>query len=375
MSPSPQAASAERGHHPPVSTLTRPPRAQQTPRWDHRGVYLARDQPIFVATSGERARPHSAPAESSSSVPPPRSALPAPALLSRFDFGLSGGRRNAICLRPPGCHLPAPEMTAAVAFLLLSLLRMAAPKGVWCPACGPAALAPAVQRDVLIALAKQSILSKLHLPDKPNVTQPTSRRALLTALRRLRVQRTDTAAPPGVPRGGGVLRPGVGVQEYEILSFAESGLYRPRVPWARWVGPRGWGARGEGGERFAPLHGCFQSSARGRHAPACNAGLRTRLEGLATRGSVSRTFTSTSRSYRNQPPLATGRGNTTEALGPLLFPRGTFWGKGMGAGAQMDCCDTRFLLSVSVEPSPFVLEVEGSDSHVFQNMFLSLDSP
>ncbi|NWX07012.1 INHBC protein, partial [Caloenas nicobarica] len=120
------------------------------------------------------------------------------------------------------------EMTATVAFLLLSLLRMAAPKGVWCPACGLAALAPTVQRDVLIALAKQSILSKLHLPDKPNITQPTSRRALLTALRRLRAQRTDTAAPTGMPRDGGVLHPGAGVQEYEILSFAESGSFTSR---------------------------------------------------------------------------------------------------------------------------------------------------
>ncbi|KAF1406397.1 Inhibin beta C chain, partial [Spheniscus magellanicus] len=88
------------------------------------------------------------------------------------------------------------EMTATVAFLLLSLLRMAAPKGVWCPACGLAALAPTTQRDVLIALAKQSILSKLRLPDRPNITQPTSRGALLTALHRMRAQHMDTAPPP-----------------------------------------------------------------------------------------------------------------------------------------------------------------------------------
>ncbi|NXU31267.1 INHBC protein, partial [Thalassarche chlororhynchos] len=117
------------------------------------------------------------------------------------------------------------EMTATVAFLLLSLLRMAAPKGVWCPACRLAALAPTTQRDVLIALAKQSILSKLRLPDRPNITQPTTRGALLTALRRMRAQRMDTAISPGVPHDGSIphLRPGMGVQEYEILSFAESG--------------------------------------------------------------------------------------------------------------------------------------------------------
>ncbi|XP_014814379.1 PREDICTED: inhibin beta C chain [Calidris pugnax] len=116
-------------------------------------------------------------------------------------------------------------MTPVVAFLLLSLLRTAAPKGVRCPACGLAALTPTTQRDVLIALAKQSILSKLHLEDRPNITKPTSRGALLTALRRMRAQRTDTAFSPGLPRDGGAPhpRPGTAVQEYEILSFAEPG--------------------------------------------------------------------------------------------------------------------------------------------------------
>ncbi|NXP12516.1 INHBC protein, partial [Thinocorus orbignyianus] len=109
------------------------------------------------------------------------------------------------------------EMTPAVAFLLLTLLRMAAPKGVWCPSCGLAALAPTAQRDVLIALAKQSILSKLHLEDRPNITHPTSRGALLTALHRMRA--------PGTPQHGHGPhpQPGMGTQEYEILSFAEPG--------------------------------------------------------------------------------------------------------------------------------------------------------
>ncbi|NWR66167.1 INHBC protein, partial [Bucorvus abyssinicus] len=105
----------------------------------------------------------------------------------------------------------APEMTATLALLLLSLLRMVAAQGVWCPACGLAALAPTMQRDVLIALAKQSILSKLRLPDRPNITQPTSRGALLTALRRMRAQHTDTAISPGMLRDNSVphLRPGM----------------------------------------------------------------------------------------------------------------------------------------------------------------------
>ncbi|NXX43257.1 INHBC protein, partial [Tricholaema leucomelas] len=103
----------------------------------------------------------------------------------------------------------APEMSAKVAFLLLSLLRMTAPKGMRCPACGLAALAPSTQQDVLKALAKQSILSKLRLPDRPNITRPVPRGALLTALHRLRAQHTDTAEPSGTPRDGSTqpLRP------------------------------------------------------------------------------------------------------------------------------------------------------------------------
>ncbi|NWW37426.1 INHBC protein, partial [Panurus biarmicus] len=122
-----------------------------------------------------------------------------------------------------------PEMTVTVALLLLSLLRMAAAKGSWCPACGVAALAPGTQRDALLALAKQSILAKLRLPARPNVPQPPSRGALLTALRRMRAQRSDPAgAFSGMLRDGRVPpRPWTGLQEYEILSFAESGSSTP----------------------------------------------------------------------------------------------------------------------------------------------------
>ncbi|NXE57536.1 INHBC protein, partial [Casuarius casuarius] len=112
------------------------------------------------------------------------------------------------------------EMTAATALLLLSLLRVAAPGGAWCPTCGLAALAPGTQRDALIALAKQNILSKLRLQERPSIAQPMSRGALLTALRRIRARRPEHATPPGMPHG-------TGAQRYEILSFAESGSSTP----------------------------------------------------------------------------------------------------------------------------------------------------
>ncbi|NXC23941.1 INHBC protein, partial [Campylorhamphus procurvoides] len=118
------------------------------------------------------------------------------------------------------------EMTVPVALLLLSLLRAAGARGEWCPACGVATLAPGTQRDALLALAKQSILTKLRLPARPSAPQPPARGALLAALRRLRArERSDTAVLPGMLRDGPVpqLSRGMGLQEYEILSFAESG--------------------------------------------------------------------------------------------------------------------------------------------------------
>ncbi|NWU00650.1 INHBC protein, partial [Urocynchramus pylzowi] len=92
-----------------------------------------------------------------------------------------------------------PEMSVTVALLLLSLLRTAAAKGEWCPACGVATLAPGAQRDALLALAKQSILAKLRLPGRPSVPQPPARAALLTALRRVREQRSDGGSVPSSP--------------------------------------------------------------------------------------------------------------------------------------------------------------------------------
>ncbi|XP_015471138.1 inhibin beta C chain-like [Parus major] len=117
----------------------------------------------------------------------------------------------------------ALDMTVTVTLLLLSLLRTAAAEGGWCPACGVSAVAPGAQRDALLALAKRSILAKLRLPARPSVPQPPARGALLTALRRMRSQRSDTAAAfPGMLRNSPA-RPGMGLQEYEILSFAEAG--------------------------------------------------------------------------------------------------------------------------------------------------------
>ncbi|NXG22018.1 INHBC protein, partial [Grallaria varia] len=94
-----------------------------------------------------------------------------------------------------------------------------AARGERCPACGAA---PGAPRDALLAFAKRSILAKLRLPARPRAPQTPARGALLAALRGLR----GSAALPGMLRDGPVQHPHrgtAGLQEYEILSFAESG--------------------------------------------------------------------------------------------------------------------------------------------------------
>ncbi|ELV09240.1 Inhibin beta C chain [Tupaia chinensis] len=68
------------------------------------------------------------------------------------------------------------------------------------------------QRELLLDLAKRSILDKLHLSQRPTLSRPVSRAALRTALQRLRGP--PSGALPEDHRG----------QEYEIISFAETGL-------------------------------------------------------------------------------------------------------------------------------------------------------
>ncbi|XP_012376209.2 inhibin beta C chain [Dasypus novemcinctus] len=100
-----------------------------------------------------------------------------------------------------------------LAFLVLVLAPVATPRaGGQCPSCGVPTLDLASQRELLLDLAKRSILDKLHLSQRPTRSRPVSRAALRTALQRLR----------GPPRG--TLPRANRAQEYEIISFAETDL-------------------------------------------------------------------------------------------------------------------------------------------------------
>ncbi|XP_006859661.1 PREDICTED: inhibin beta C chain [Chrysochloris asiatica] len=81
-----------------------------------------------------------------------------------------------------------------------------------CPACEGHTLDLRSQRELLLDLAKKSILDKLHLSQRPTLTRPVSRAALRTALQCL--HGPLQGALPEANRA----------QEYEIISFAETGL-------------------------------------------------------------------------------------------------------------------------------------------------------
>nr|CAA62333.1 inhibin/activin bC subunit [Mus musculus]CAA62347.1 inhibin/activin bC [Mus musculus]prf//2208328A inhibin/activin beta-c [Mus musculus] len=82
-----------------------------------------------------------------------------------------------------------------------------------CPACWGAIFDLESQRELLLDLAKKSILDKLHLSQRPILSRPVSRGALKTALQRLRGPRRET-----------LLEHDQRQEEYEIISFADTDL-------------------------------------------------------------------------------------------------------------------------------------------------------
>ncbi|XP_004601692.2 inhibin beta C chain [Sorex araneus] len=100
-----------------------------------------------------------------------------------------------------------------LAFLVPTLAAVATPRAARpCPACGGPALDLENHRELLLELAKRSILDKLHLRQRPTLSRPVPRAALRTALQRL----------PGPPQW--LLGEADRGQEYEIISFADTGL-------------------------------------------------------------------------------------------------------------------------------------------------------
>lgn len=105
----------------------------------------------------------------------------------------------------------ASSLLLALLFLTLATVVNLETDGP-CPACWGATFDLESHRELLLDLAKKSILDKLHLSQRPTLSRPVSREALKTALRRLRGTRAETLLEHDQR------------QEYEIISFADTGL-------------------------------------------------------------------------------------------------------------------------------------------------------
>ncbi|XP_022604095.1 inhibin beta B chain-like [Seriola lalandi dorsalis] len=113
-------------------------------------------------------------------------------------------------------------MTPSFLFPSLLFLVSLLLKGLWvsgspgCASCGLPAMEKDAEERLMIEIAKQQILEKLHLKERPNITHTVPRAALLTALRKLhsgRVRQDGTLElENNVPTKE---------QGYEIVSFAD----------------------------------------------------------------------------------------------------------------------------------------------------------
>ncbi|KAG2468007.1 inhibin beta B chain [Polypterus senegalus] len=109
----------------------------------------------------------------------------------------------------------------ALSFLLLFLILLflgarGEPGG--CASCGTTGLARGDQEQVLIEMAKQHILSKLHLSERPNITQPVPRATLINALRKLHAGRLRKDGTLELEKPASRLRE----RGYEMVSFADT---------------------------------------------------------------------------------------------------------------------------------------------------------
>lgn len=106
-----------------------------------------------------------------------------------------------------------PTFLFLAPFLLEGLCARGSPG---CASCGLSSIEKDAEERLMIEIAKQQLLDKLHLKERPNISQTVPRAALLTALRKLhsgRVRQDGTLElENSVPTKD---------QGYEIVSFAD----------------------------------------------------------------------------------------------------------------------------------------------------------
>ncbi|XP_068568492.1 inhibin beta B chain [Cebidichthys violaceus] len=120
------------------------------------------------------------------------------------------------------CFTSESRMTQTFLFPAFLFLAPVLLKGLWvsgspgCASCGLEAMDKSAEERLMIEIVKQQLLEKLHLKERPNITQTIPRAALLTALRKLQSGRV---------RHDGTLELEKSIptkdQGYEIVSFAD----------------------------------------------------------------------------------------------------------------------------------------------------------
>ncbi|XP_062853532.1 inhibin beta B chain isoform X2 [Trichomycterus rosablanca] len=116
----------------------------------------------------------------------------------------------------------APALLSALLLLCALVpegLAAVTDTGSGCTTCGGLKMDSVMEEKILIELAKKQILSKLHLRERPNITQTLPRAALATALRKLHAGRVKTDGTLELDSNLG--HSPVKDQAYEIVNFAE----------------------------------------------------------------------------------------------------------------------------------------------------------
>lgn len=120
-------------------------------------------------------------------------------------------------------HLCGLASTVLSTLVVLSALtvRGTSAAATGCPTCGMPAMEKSTEERYLIEMAKQQILNKLHLRERPNITQTVPRAALMTALRKLHAGRLRQDGT--LELDNNVPDSRASNQAYEIVSFADDG--------------------------------------------------------------------------------------------------------------------------------------------------------
>ncbi|XP_034442078.1 inhibin beta B chain [Hippoglossus hippoglossus] len=100
--------------------------------------------------------------------------------------------------------------------LLLNALRVSGSPSPGCASCGLPSMERDAEEKLMTEIAKQQILEKLHLKERPNITHTVPRAALLTALRKLHSGRVRQDGTLELESEIPTKDPG-----YEIVSFAD----------------------------------------------------------------------------------------------------------------------------------------------------------